>query len=85
MLKVNVERIETELGNLQAQYDSVVSRAKNVCGNIPNIAEPAREAIMELLVAEYGGDCAKRLEYIKGFFDEVPESVDEGIATSDTI
>lgn len=74
MLKVNVERIETELGNLQAQYDNVATRAKNVCGNIPSIAEPAREAIMELLIAEYGGDCAKRLEYIKGFFDEVSES-----------
>lgn len=85
MLKVNEQRIQSELDMLQSKHDSVVTRAKNVCGNIPNIAEPAREAIMELLVAEYGGDCAKRLEYIKGFFDEVPESVDEGIATSDTI
>ena len=74
MLKVNEQRIRNELDTLQSKYDSVVSRAKNVCGNIPNIAEPAREAIMELLVAEYGGDCAKRLEYIKGFFDEVTES-----------
>lgn len=74
MLKVNVERVEAERAKLQAQYDSVVTRAKNVCGNIPNIAEPAREAIMELLIAEYGGDCAKRLEYIKGFFDEVTET-----------
>lgn len=73
MLKVNVERVEAERAKLQSQYDSVVTRAKNVCGNIPNIAEPAREAIMELLIAEYGGDCAKRLEYIKGFFDEVTE------------
>ena len=73
MLKVNVERVEAERARLQAQYDSVVTRAKNVCGNIPNIAEPAREAIMDLLIAEYGGDCAKRLEYIKGFFDEVTE------------
>ena len=73
MLKVNEAKVEQMRADLQAKFDSVVKKAKDIVANIPGISEQRRESITAQLVDEYGKGIKDKLDFVLAFFDDVPD------------
>ena len=73
MLKLNVERVEKLKNDLQKDYDAIVVKAKNSVAGIQGISDELKEKFVNQLVDEYGKDIVVKLEFVKSFFDEIPD------------
>lgn len=73
MLKLNEAKVEQAKTDLQAKYDGVVTKAKNIVANIPGISDSVKDSITAQLVDEYGKGIKEKLDFVLGFFDEISE------------
>lgn len=73
MFVVDIEKVEQTRIALQTEYDKVVKKATDVVATIPAISEETKAKITAQLESEYGDAIKQKLDFVLGFYKEVPD------------